>query len=241
MMITFSFTTVFAVVGAIWIAESTGRVSAVLKRYLPWSTGESGEDRGRVFPQESQVKTGFAALLAIFLLLNTGVAAATVFGDERAPSTVPLQSTLEDSQNAESQVTVHRDTDILTHIWTVQHFDEDYQVHGDTFGARQYDWYRPDVAARTPAIGGGYTQETKPKVFDVEGQRAGTQPGYILAMGHNVELDAFWSSRFESGVPASDISIERRNRVYTNGESHVYFYADASPSAEANTDDSDES
>jgi len=241
MMITFSFTTVFAVVGAIWVVESTGRVSAILKRYLPWSTDESGEAPGRVPQWESLGKAAFAAMLAIFLLLNTGVAAVTVFGDERAPSTVPLQSTLEDSQGAESQVTVHRDTDILTHIWTIQHFDEDYQVHGDTFGARQFDWYRPDIAARTPAIGGGYTQETKPEVFEFDRQRAGTQPGYILAMGHNVELDAFWPSRFEPGVPASDISIERRNRVYTNGESHVYFYADASPSAEANTDDSGDS
>ncbi|MEF8825670.1 MAG: DUF2206 domain-containing protein [Halapricum sp.] len=239
LMITFSFTTVFAAVGTVWIAQRAVRVSTGLNRRLPLPAGTSGAVDRRIPDGDSFGKAAFAGMLMVFLLLNTGVAAATVF-DGLAPSNVPAQPMLLDNRGPDSQVTVHRETDIVTHVWVVEHLDEDYQVYGDTFGARQYDWYRPDIAARTPELGGGYSRETKPGVLNVARQRAGTQPGYILVMGHNVELDAFWPSKFEPSVPTSDVSVDRRNRIYTNGESQVYFYTDSHPSTRDETAESDQ-
>jgi uncharacterized membrane protein len=226
MMITFSFTTVFAVVGGVWLADGIGRGWTAVTSRLPASTDLSEGIPGRTPDGRSVGLQVIAAVLFVFFLLNAGVAAATVFQGELAPSNVPAQSSLVESRSPQSQVTVHRGTDVMTHIWVVQYLDEDYNVYGDTFAARQYDWFRPDIAARTPAIGGGYTPATKPEVLDVERQQAGTQPGYILVMGHNLELGAAWPGKFSSAVPLANVSLDRRNVVYTTGESRVYFYSE---------------
>ncbi|WP_128226252.1 DUF2206 domain-containing protein [Halobacteriaceae archaeon SHR40] len=220
MMITFSFTTVFAVIGALWLADGLGRISGSLGRRISWRPSIPGH----MIPENKPTGTqAFASLLLVFFILNSGIAATVVFGGF-APSNVPAQSTLVADQSPESQVTVHRDTDIITHIWMINNLDERHAVYGDTFGARQFDWYRPDVAARTPQIGGGYTQATKPEVFDIAQQRDGTQPGYLLIMGHNLELDAVWQGKFREPAPLREISVNERNRIYTNGESDIYFY-----------------
>lgn len=241
MMITFSFTTVFAVLGTLWLTDSAERISPVLSRYLPWPPDAARAVEGRLPADQSIGTYAFASLLLVLLLLNTGVAAATIFGGF-APSNVPAQSTLAADQNPQSQVTVHRETDIVTHVWLVQHLADGNAVYGDTFAARQFDWYRPDIAARMPSLGGGYTPETKPEVFDVDRQRAGTQPGYTLVMGHNLALDAVWPSKFGSPVPLEDISTEKRNRIYTTGESHIYHRSDSqqpeSEESKKSTDDS---
>jgi len=121
----------------------------------------------------------------------------------------------------------------VTHVWLVQHLDSRYSVYGDTFSSRQYDWYRPDTAARTPAIGGGYTSKTKPEVLMVDRQQAGTEPGYILVTGHNLKLDAVWPGKFTPAVPLETLSLDRRNRIYTTGESHVYFYSNQTATNES--------
>jgi hypothetical protein len=228
MMITFSFTTVFAVVGAVALARGARRALAAGRQVLTGGSDRPGAPGGRSqLPDGARIgATGFAALLTVLLVLNTGVAAATVLGGA-APSNVPAQSALIADDNPQSQVTVHRGTDIATHVWLVQHLNPAYSVHGDTFAARQFDWYRPDVAARTTAIGGGYSAATKPEVYDVNRQRNGTQPGYVLVMGHNLELQAVWPGKAAPSVPLGDVQVDQRNRVYTTGESHVYFYSDA--------------
>lgn len=218
MMVTFSFTTVFAGLGAIWVTDSVSRVSAAAARYLPRNTNRQDTPSDRF-----NGTSVFAVLLMIFLLLNAGVVAAVV-GGGLAPSNVPAQSQISTSESPQSQVTVHRETDIVTHVWLVSNLNDEHAVYGDTFAARQFDWYRPDVAARTEAIGGGYTSATKPEVFDVEKQRSGTQPGYILIVGHNLELGAVWEGKFTGAEPIGNLSVDRRNRIYSNGESHIYFY-----------------
>ena len=220
MMITFSFTTVFAVIGAVWLVGGLGRLADSLGRRISWQPST----QSKLIPENGPTGTeAFASLLLVFFVLNSGIAAALVFGGF-APSDVPAQSTLAADDSPESQVTVHREGDIVTHIWLINNLDENYNVYGDTFGARQFDWYRPDVAARTPQIGGGYTQATKPKVFGIPQQRDGTQPGYLLIMGHNLELGAVWQSRVREPATLEEISIYQRNRIYTNGESDIYFY-----------------
>jgi len=223
MMITFSFTTVFAAVSAVWVTDKMGRMSAAVASYLP-EEGEMLNRFRRGTPNDYSKGTFvFALLLMVFLLLNTGVVAAMTAG-ELAPSNVPAQSNLAANEAPQSQVTVHRETDIATHVWLVGHLDSEHAVYGDTFAARQFDWYRPDVAARTAPIGGGYTSATKPEVFDTERQRVGTQPGYVLIVGHNLEHGAIWEGKFSSAEPLRSLSIRQRNRIYTNGESHIYFY-----------------
>lgn len=229
MMITFSFTTVFAVFGAVWLATVASRVPAKLHRTRAWRPVATRRI-GRRLPTGRSLGThAFATMLLVLFVLNTGVAAATVFGGF-APSNVPAQATLAADDDPQSQLTVHRETDIATHVWFVEHLDERHATYGDTFTARQFDWYRPDITARTPAPGGGYTPATKPEVFDVEGQRTGTQSGYTLIMGHNLVLDAVWPDKFGASVPLEDIALDRRERVYTSGESHVYLQSNATSS-----------
>jgi len=221
MMITFSFTAVFAALAIIWITNGVNRISAACDKYLLETENIIRRIRRWTSGDQTAVYV-FSVLLMVFLLLNTGVMAATVFGG-LAPSNVPAQSALQANEGPQSQVTVHREIDIVTHVWLVEHLDDEHTVYGDTFGARQFDWYRPDIAARTSTVGGGYTSATKPLVFDPEKQRRGSQPGYILMMGHNVELGAVWESKSSSAVPIGNLSIDQRNRIYTTGESHIYF------------------
>jgi len=234
MMISFSFTAVFAVIGALWIVNVGKRLSASANQYLP-DTVSPAKLKAKISIDRSLGAYMFASLLLVFFVLNSGVAAATVF-DESAPSNVPAQAALTESQSPQNQVTVHRGTDIATHIWMIIHFDERHAIYGDTFGARQFDWYRPSVAARTSSVGGGYTSDTKPKVISVSRQRSGTQPGYLLIMGHNVELDAVWPSKFNDPSTLRELNIDRRNRIYSTGESHVYFYPNSTESTTSEVD-----
>lgn len=231
MMITFSFTTVFAVLGAVWVTNGARQISAVSAKYLPKVGNAERKIRERI-PDERTGASAFAILLMVFLLLNTGVAAATIF-DGLAPSNVPAEPALTTNEAPQSQVTVHRGTDIATHVWLVEHLDDEHSVYGDTYGARQFDWYRPDVAARTAAVGGGYTSATKPEVFDTESQRDGAQPGYILIMGHNIKLAAAWRGKFAPAEPLETLSLDERNRIYTSGKSHIYFYTEQEQSGTA--------
>ncbi|MGM0718329.1 MAG: hypothetical protein ACQET5_14430 [Halobacteriota archaeon] len=223
MMITFSFTTVFAVLGAVWVTDNVSRISAAVARYLQRETNRQGALKERISDVQLSGTSVFAVLLTVFLLLNTGVVAAVV-GGGMAPSNVPAQADLLTSESPDSQVTAHRETDIVTHVWLVTHLDDEHAVYGDTFAARQFDWYRPDIAARTETIGGGYTSATKPEVFDVRRQGAGTQPGYILIVGHNLELGAVWEGKLTGAEPIGNLSVDRRNHIYSNGESHIYFH-----------------
>lgn len=236
MMITFSFTSVFAVIATEWLGNVGRQVVEVVRRYLPSAKTITGS-QDRVRDVQPVGAYTFATLLMVLFVLNTGVGAATVFGGN-APSKVPAQATITENQAPQSQVTVHREIDIVTHLWLVTHLDDRYPVYGDTYAARQFDWYRPDIAARSPALGGGYTAATKPQVYDVDRQRTGRQPGYILIVGHNLELDAVWPSKFNQSVPLANLSTEHRNRIYTNGESHIYFYSESTPAARAPTSSS---
>jgi uncharacterized membrane protein len=238
MMITFSFTTVFAALGAVWVTNRIGRASTVVARHLLPIENMMEEFKRRIPDDQFSGTFVFAVLLMVFLLLNTGVVAAVTSGG-LAPSNVPAQSNLATNQAPQSQVTVHRETDIVTHVWLVGHLDSEHAVYGDTYAARQFDWYRPDVAARTESLGGGYTSETKPEVFDPERQRTGTQPGYVLIVGHNLELGAVWEGKSSSPEPLENLSINRRNHIYTNGESHIYFYSEPERSVSAASDSPD--
>lgn len=192
MMITFTFTTSFAVIGLMWVTNVT--------------RGYGGRD-------------AFAVLIAVLFLINTGVGAATVLSGY-APSNVPRQAELANSDSPTDQVTVHRDIDIATHLWLIRH-QGGHQVYADTFGTRQYDWYRPEFAARTREIDGGYSKEHKPEVFNPENGRLGM--GYLLILGHNEQLQGYWPGRFDPKKSLDDLRLSTYHKVYTNGKSNVYF------------------
>lgn len=197
MMITFVFTTSFAVIGMIWMTNR--------------ARGYGGRE-------------AFSVLLAALFLLNSGVGAATVLPGN-APNNVPRHAQLASSDSPTDQLAVHRDTDIETHLWLIKHHGG-YQVYADTFGARQYDWYRPLFAAKTEKIDMGYSVEHKPEGFDPRTERLGTS--YILVLGHNEELGTFWPARFGSGVPLGDLGLSTHNKIYTNGESSIYYSSSVS-------------
>lgn len=222
MMITFSFTTVFAVLGAVWASNGVRYVTTRVRARLDDrpTVGSSGLD---VVPGDRSVAAyGFAAVMCLFLILNTGVASATVL-DGLAPSNVPGQESLVTGDGPRSQTKVHQETDIVTHVWFVSHLDTRYRVYADTYGARQFDFYRPDIVARTPEVGGEYPVGSKPQVFDTAKQQEGAQVGYLMLLGHNLELDGLWPSKFSSPVGLETIHLEERNIVYTNGKSRIYL------------------
>lgn len=189
MMIALVLTAVFAVIGVKWFTDRTGYSAT----------------------------TVFGTLLAIMLVVNTGVVASALGGS--APSNVPLDTQLAVSDNPEDQVTVHRETDIVTHLWVIEN-RASFEVYADTFGARQFDWYRPDIAARAPGLNEGYGQR-HPNAYNAS--QGPLESGHLLVLGHNEELQGFWPDRFSSGQPIEVLELETRQRVYSNGEASVYF------------------
>jgi uncharacterized membrane protein len=197
MMITFTFATVFAVVGLTWLASVVGRE-------------RSGE-------------TAFAFLLAILFVLASGVGAATVLGGF-APSNVPAQNKLAESQSPAANTIVHKHTDIETHVWMIEHYG-DVEIYGDTFANRQKDWYRPELTTRTEGLSAGYPEiEDRPLGLYNLGA-PGIEPGYVVLTGHNLDLDGVYREQYsEEETTLADLELDQRDRVYTTGESAIYYY-----------------
>lgn len=225
MMITWSFTTVFAVLGAIDVwnlgLEGVGTSWRYLSRNRPRhppSFASHARLLGRSF---------IAILLAVMLVLNTGVAAAIALEGE-APSNVPLHRELAVSENPRFHSKVYRETDIQTHLWLLNNRDESFEVFGDWIAKGQTDWYSIDIAARFGSL--PYTDTAKPRGHLAENlQKRPDSSAYVLLLGHNVNKqiivprrgDQYWDTVLEP-------KLERRQKIYTSGESAIFFNYNAS-------------
>lgn len=212
MMLTFAVAGVFVVVGAHRIGAVSSRLLALVDDRL-----------GRA--DESLVRPGVAGLLAVLLVLNTGVAAATVVGGY-APSNVPLQERITTTDDPQVRQIAYDDTDLRANVWLVTHRDRDRGVFADfLMRAKNNDWNRARLVAATDA---------RPDLLVVffasrnQLEAPDTIPPYVLLGGHNVRMDAFVLNNRETLPMAPlDRELDSRDRIYATSYSAVYYDADA--------------
>lgn len=212
MMIVFSLTAGFAVVGAdaAWdVVRSCWDGAAVL----------DAVDRAVPAPAP---RVGFGLLLAVMFVLNTGVAAAVVLGGS-APSNVPLEPRFEESERPEVQSLVYVESDLATHVWLVDHRDAGYPIYGDRIARGQAtDKYVAEIAARSDDALYRFPKRNHPAALEPPG----VEPGYLLLMGHTVEHRTVSVTFIEwKKLEAYDLELSERDKVYANDHAAVYFSA----------------
>jgi uncharacterized membrane protein len=194
MMITFVFTTVFAVFGAAWLGKTFSRVL--------------GEQWSMSVPVSSGVVGLFAVLLAVLFVLNSGVATALGL-DARPPSDVPLQDD-----------DVHRETDLATHAWVINHHGGG-SVYGDHRAFGHTDWLLPEIVARTKGPE-GYGADGPQNDLDSLTE-LGAEPGYLLLLGHNEATGTFDRYDRTPSINIVRPEY-RQTKIYTTGQSSVYQF-----------------
>lgn len=208
MMIAFTFTAIFSIVGIAVIA-GLGR-SALDRRGLPRA---SSIDQASL--EARSVLWTFGILLSVLFLLNTGVVSATLVAGE-APSDVP---STEESNYHE---------DIALHVWLVEH-QGGPNVVGDSIANGQTDWYRPQIVGLSdpPADYGA----TKPRgdlaVLSTEtsGDATSLEYGYLLMTSVNVQEEAVSRQTGFEPVPVAsfDPGLDEHSKIYTTGTNEIYY------------------
>lgn len=205
MMITLTFTSAFAVLGAI-----------ALVRLLQFVDSEVIDQDSKLSLSVPSVSAGtvlFAAMLLVLFSLNSGLASAAVLGGG-APSNVPLT----DSQSS------YRGVDTSAHVWI-----NDYgygSVYGDPITNGQTDWYRPGIAITTErdrVYGAGLSQPRGNLISILNDE--GIEPGYILLTSHNILNQEVSIPYTTEGPPLSDFDREfrQRSKIYSSNLSVVYY------------------
>lgn len=208
MMIVFSFCAIFAVVGITWLGSALrSGIEFVQSRVADqrWGWGF----RPKPFHRGTQI--AFAVFLAVFLILNTGVAAAVLYGGE-APSNIPAGNP--------DEVNIHRD--IQTHAWLADNRNNRYAIYGDRNArAQTTDWVSGEIAAvseRSPY------RFRKSNFFEAVND-SDVEPGYIVLVTHNIISDKVVVDYITSRpIDVYQLSLEQRNKVYVNGAGSVYFH-----------------
>lgn len=220
MALAFCVTGVFAVVGARAFARTGVRF---LRSLDSSSVPPAVLDRVRD-PPAHLGRTAVAVLLALLLVLNTGVAAAVVLGGT-APSSVPLQQQIATSDNPEQRANLYKSQDVEMYVWLVDHRDPSLAIYGDWITINQYnDWYRPRISAAVDRSR-PYTPLTYNYLLPGLAE-PGDHPGYVMLGGHNVALGV--SAGSDDDVPLDDVrpALSRRDKIYTSGFDQIYIKND---------------
>jgi len=205
MMIVFTFTSVLAVLGTVTVVTGVATLRPV------FSTGRPSQAAIR-----SAGTSAFAVLLAVLLVLNTGVAAATVLGG-RAPSNVP--------GNVESNP--HFDAEMETHVWLI--VNKRAPVYGDVRAHGHSDWFRPIFAVRSEAAAFGYGGNKPRGKLHTVLEMSGLERGYLILLHHNVEEGVVQVGNPQSNSPdeyslsAYRSELDRRSIIYTTGATRIYY------------------
>lgn len=227
MMIVFSTTAIFAVLGARTLARLGG---AIADRPRPARLGAAAgslAERSRARPVASFLRAtrpgwrgAFAALLVVMLSLNTGVAAAVLLGGF-APSNVPLQEELSSSPSPNHQSRLYVAEDVRTHAWLADHRDPGLEIYGDRLArAQTTDRYNAEIARLS---------ERPPYRFRKRNHIDHVHPdfaaGYVVLIGHNVEHGTLAISFVEWGLLAEyDLETDRTATVYVNDHGRIYYH-----------------
>lgn len=203
MMITFTFTTTFAALGA---TVSSRVSSSLLREYVGERVTQSLDSNG--------VRVGlsvFAVLLVLLFSLNSGFASAVTIGTQ-SPSNVPISSAQES----------HREIDIGTHVWINNYGSGN--VYGDPITHGQTDWYLPDIEIRTTGHR-AYEGLDKPRGELLSLRESGVEPGYVMLLSHNIEEQSIVRRYVSEDYPLTEFQseLDQRDRIYTTGLSTVYY------------------
>jgi uncharacterized membrane protein len=205
MMIVFTFTSVLAVLGTVTVVTGVATLGRVLSTRRPSQAAI-----------RSAGTSAFAVLLAVLLVLNTGVAAATVLGG-RAPSNVP--------GNVESNP--HFDAEMETHVWLI--VNKRAPVYGDVRAHGQSDWFRPIFAVRSEAAAFGYGGNKPRGELHTVLEMSGLERGYLVLLHHNVEEGVVQVGNPQSNSPdeyslsAYRSELDRRSIIYTTGATRISY------------------
>lgn len=207
MMITLVFTAMFAVIGAVWIGRTVSQFAPIDRQSL-----------------RAAGLGAFAVLIAVLLLLNTGVLSSVALGGT-APSNVPLQAQFEESSDPSLRSNVYQETDVGAHVWFVQHLTAT-TVYGDSIAHGQTDWKLPQIEAQTPGLSSYGPIRPRNRVGELV--NPGVESGYVILLGHNQALDIMWDGDDRAQVPIAQIDAEllQRHRVYSNDHSVIYYAAE---------------
>lgn len=206
MMIVLSFCSIFAVVGVTWFGSILrAGVEFVKPRVAAWSW------EGSRTPFRRGAQTAFAVFMAVFLVLNTGVASALVYGGE-APSNIPT--------NDPDDVMVQRD--IQTHAWLADNRHTRYAIYGDRDArAQTTDWISGEIAAKSERSPYRFRKSNFLKAVN----DSDVEPGYIVLVSHNIVSGTVVVDYITTRpIGAYQLSLEERNKVYVNGAGSVYFH-----------------
>lgn len=215
MALVFSVTSVFVVIGATTLGELATSVADRFDRPL---AGLSMDRSGRLG------RTTLAVVLALLLVVNTGVAAAAVGGS--APSTVPLQPRIATSDDPELRTQAYVESDVDMYVWLVDHRDMSLNVFGDWVTINQYnDWYRPRISAAVDPRRPYGTLKRKNTIADALG--SDERPKYVMFGGHNTVLGVA-AERNGTATPLTNggRALAAYDKVYTTGYSRVYLSED---------------
>jgi len=221
MAITFSLTAAFAVFGV----RSIGGASLRIADRLPGVfRSQSSTTYARGGPISHSV---FALIIATLLILNTGVAAALVFGGF-APSNVPVTGQIASSDKPDVRNVVYKESDVASYAWLRNNGKADTMVFGDPLSrAMAKDWYAPLVTARTdPDRATSFNWNRDIRDLADHGGAV-----YVVLSGHNVEMrtivlsDSAGYSYQRTGEEISRFrsTVTGQNIVYTTGASTVYI------------------
>lgn len=200
MMIIFAFAVPFVVIGA---REVGSGGQWVLRK---------------TFQLESKLpsRTALSLVLALFLLLNTGVVSETVTHDT-APSNRISQERLLNSDDPDLRLRV-RDCvrcDVQTHVWVGNRIPKGQTPHAGIITDNQRDYYRGTIAERT-SRSFRYEQVTANQTGIPRGN-------YVALLQHNRELSGF-SIGYKFEFYRKDMSAYTSgSRLYSNGKSVVYY------------------
>ncbi|EMA44808.1 DUF2206 domain-containing protein [Halococcus saccharolyticus] len=182
-----------------------------------------GAIESHILNRDREALQVFGILLLVLFVLNSGVAATLLFGGF-APSNVPNQNGLAETDSPRAQTMIYKETDIAAHVWMIDHH-EGIEVYGDTFANRQTDWYRPQLITGASRAWTDIEPIAGKPLGLSELAAPGVEPGYVFLVGHNWALDGVWTNQY--GPPATtldELELPQRSKVYTTGESTVYYH-----------------
>lgn len=238
MMISLTFAALFAATGGIELVRTVTARLPVSSASDPLATDGSGVTGGRLPRSTRWGASAFAVVLTVLLVLNTGIAAALVFG-----GTAPVTESIKFQQEDGEAFLGSSDLDLETHAWLLDNIEGEPPVYGDGVASGQTDWYRPMLVKRTETFMAFPYATNKPQdIFELEDE--GVQPGFVLLLGHNLQTNMATAgeTRYEErSLDAIRPDLDRRSVVYSNDRTRIYYAPPGSDERRAALDRTSES
>ena len=164
-----------------------------------------------------------AGILAVLLILNTGVAAAVAL-EGHAPSNVPLTGELEEAEDPDVFHVLYTVTDVQALVWYLEHGNVSQPSYADRLtSVERKQWYASEIArqAEPSALGATIRDERFSEL-----EKPGIEEGYVVLQGHNIErdIDVFTGGNVWRPLNEKKIELPQRNKIYTTGNSTIYYY-----------------